>query len=436
MNKVTVFFVAVCLFSQTALAQSDIENPLREPLQESIQNYLHKEIEKEIETIRVHLDSVKDISGSPIEFTEEDVLIGQRIHRMQGTIPLEYNDRVKAYLDKYISRNYKPYMEKLLGLSQYYFPIYETVFEEMGIPDEIKYLSVVESSLNPHTLSTAGALGPWQFIYSTAKIYNLSMDGSYDERKDVFSSTYAVSQYLSEAYNEFNDWLLALASYNCGRGCVRRAIQRSGMTNPTYWELSPYLPRETRNYIPKYVAMTYALNHAELHGLAPQVTPLQSDYQIVMVDKHIDINNVARAVGQSIDILKEFNPAFKKNMVNGTVESPKRLIIPHQHQLNDSLLYLALNNQTVPIQHIDRAMATKGEVVNTRLASNLNKAKTATSTSTKPKYMVYTVRRGDTLSGIASKHRGATVKRLRADNNIKGSHLSIGQKIKVYQGQG
>ena len=433
MYKIGVFFTAAILIGQAAFAQSEIEDPLREPMQAAIQHYLQVEKEREIEAVRHHLDSVGMASGSQVQFSEDDVSIGHRIHRLQKTVPLEYNDQVKAYLDKYISRNYKPYMEKLLGLSEYYFPIYETVFEEMGIPNEVKYLSVVESSLNPHTLSTAGALGPWQFIYSTAKIYDLSMDGLYDERKDVFSSTYAVSRYLSEAYNEFNDWLLALASYNCGRGCVRRAITRSGMTNPTYWELSPFLPRETRNYIPKYIAMTYALNHAELHGLSPQSTPLQSEYQVVMVDKHVNIANVANAVGHSVDILKEFNPAFKKNTVNGTVESPKRLVIPKHELRNDSLLYLALNNQTVSPQNTNGAQAENN--VDTRLAANVNKAKTSTSTP-KAKYVVHTVRRGDTLSGIATKYRGATIRRLRADNNIKGSHLSIGQKIKVYQGRG
>lgn len=434
MNKkigliVTITFLVI----QFATAQYNTRKATAtsQPFKESILNQLAKEKE----AVQAHLDSVITASDRDIAFSDSDVLISRRIQRLYTTIPLEYNDRVKAYLDKYVSRNYKPYMEKLLGLSQFYFPIYEKIFNETGIPDEVKYLSVVESSLNPHTVSTSGAVGPWQFIYGTAKIYDLSMDGFMDERKDVFSTTYAVSRYLTEAYREFDDWLLALASYNCGRGCVRRAIQRSGMTNPTFWELSPYLPKETQNYIPKYIAMTYTLTHAELHGLVPRPQELQGEYRVVMVDKHIDLNNVACAIGTPVDILKEFNPAYKRNIVNGTPVAPRRLIIPYHDEVQDSLLYIALNNQTIPQGLIPSGKETKvnPEKIDRQLASNVAKAKKVT---TQPKYIVHTVKKGDTLSGIANKYKGATIAKLRADNSIKGSHLKIGAKIKVFQGEG
>ncbi|MCL7987994.1 LysM peptidoglycan-binding domain-containing protein [Sphingobacterium sp. lm-10] len=476
-NKISLLLLVLAMVFQTTTAQKRTRNVLRKPMQQSIQ----KQLEQERESVVIHLDSIKGIPGNQVEFSYDDVLIGQRIQRMQKTIPLEYNHLVKAYLDKYISRNYKPYMEKLLGLSQYYFPIYEQIFEETQVPDEIKYLSVVESSLNPHTLSTSGALGPWQFIYGTAKGYNLAMDSYIDERKDVYLSTYAVSKYLSDAHDEFNDWLLALASYNCGRGCVRRAIQRSGMTTPTFWELSPYLPQETRNYIPKYIAMSYALKYAEAHQLSAQATDLQSPYRIMMVDRYVDLNQVAQAVDCSMEVMEAYNPAFKRKQINGSLEYPKRLIVPIQGNMNDSLLYAALHQQVAPpiekklagVHYTVKAgetlatIARKHDVsvsellawndllsksvtagktlwiekeeaqrVDTRLASNVGKAKATVAPVKQTAYVVHTVKKGDTLTGIASRYKGASITRLKADNNIKSNHLSIGQKIKVSQTTG
>ncbi len=476
-NKTSLLLLMLVMVFQTTTAQKRARNVLRQPLQQSIQ----KQFEQERESVVLQLDSIKEAYGAQVDFSYDDVLIGQRIQRMQKTIPLEYNHLVKAYLDKYISRNYKPYMEKLLGLSEYYFPIYEQIFEETHVPDEVKYLSVVESSLNPHTLSSSGALGPWQFIYGTAKGYNLAMDGYVDERKDVYLSTYAVSKYLTEAYDEFNDWLLALASYNCGRGCVRRAIQRSGMHAPSFWELSPYLPQETRNYIPKYIAISYVMKHAESHQLAAQATDLQSPYRVLMVDRQVDLNQVAQAVDCSLEVMQAYNPAFKRKQVNGTVEQPKRLIVPMLEGANDSLLYVALHQQTNPMAEKKLAgvhytvkagetlatIARKHDVsvsellawndlssksvsvgktlwiekeeaqrVDTKLASNVSKAKATVAPVKQTAYVVHTVKKGDTLTAIASRYKGATIAQLKSDNNIKNNHLSIGQKIKVAQVKG
>src|SRR5690606_10750145 len=291
------------------------------------------------------LDSLKTLSYCDPLHTAEDSLVFNRMRKIQQTIPLALNEKIKSYIDKYSSRNYNPYMSKLQGLAQYYFPIYEKIFSESQLPDEIKYISVIESSLDPHLVSRSGAVGLWQFMYPTAKIYDLTMDSYVDERKDPYAACYAASRYFKDAYDEFNDWLLALASYNCGRGCVRRAIQRSGLQNPNFWQLSPYLPKETQDYIPKFIAMTYTLEHADEYGISVAPTDFAWEAKPIMVEKPIDLQQIAQAVDLPLETIKKFNPAYKRSVVNASTESPKRLVLPDTEHLNDSLLYVALNNQ-------------------------------------------------------------------------------------------
>lgn len=446
------------------------------PFSESFQTSIISQLEKEKERTHQMLDSVSKASAGNVVFTQEDVNVAHRIKRLENIVPLEYNAKVKAYLDVYTSRNYKPYIEKLLGLGEYYFPIYNEIFTQQGIPEEIRYLSVIESSLDPHTVSRAGAVGLWQFIYITAKVYDLSMGGHYDERKDVYSSTYAASSYLNEAYQEFDDWLLALASYNCGRGGVRRAIKRSGLKNPTYWQLSPYLPKETQNYIPKYIAMTYILNHAELYGLRPKPHDLQVEHRTLMVDRNVQFDRIAKALDCQEQLLSQLNPAYKNEAIDGTPQKHRRLVIPYEETMSDSALYAVLNDhvdtglasadehetthRVVPGETLQSLAIEYGTTVqnilawndlkrNTPIAGRLlrvqqprhttseqadSRSMVAATEAEEPGYLTYVVRKGDTLSGIANRHRGVSVRKLKSDNQLKNSRLRIGQTLKVHKG--
>ncbi|MBE8720291.1 lytic transglycosylase domain-containing protein [Sphingobacterium pedocola] len=450
-----------------------------------IQNSMIEFIDIRQQQIFSKLDSIREFIDPDTGNGSEDAGILKRLNGSAKIIPLDYNSQVKSFIDKYTSNNYRPYMNKLLGLSNHFFPIYEQVFDEMGLPEEIKYLSVVESSLDPHLVSRSGAVGPWQFMYATAKSYNLDMDNYVDERKDLYISSYAVTQYLKEAHDQFGDWLLALASYNCGRGCVTRAIQRSGIAAPSFWELSPYLPQETQKYIPKYIAMTYVLSNADYYGLVPAETDLDLESKVLMVDKEVDLNHVASAVNIPLERVKKFNPSYKKGIVNGTPEKPKRLLLPVTENTNDSLLYLALNAPSslpshiindldnsslaktdtdekrykvkrgeslagvakkfnVSIQNLRawNGLSTKSSVagrtlivqkpVDARLAKNVKSA--TSSTKATASTIVYTVKRGDSLDRIANRHKGATVSKLKADNNLKSSLIKPGMKLKIKKG--
>ncbi len=474
--SIILSIAAVFIFSHTVAQEVAIDNQ-KEELNSSMSAF----IELQQKQLASHLDSIKEKIDPNLEITPEDLGILRRLKSISKDVPLEFTSQVKGYIDKYASQNYRPYMNRLLGLSQHYFGIYEAVFEEARIPEEIKYLSLVESSLNPHLVSTSGAVGPWQFMYATAKFYDLEMNSNIDERKDAYAASYAVARYINEAYSQFDDWLLALASYNCGRGCVQRAIQRSGFTKPSFWELSPFLPKETRNYIPKYIAMTYVLSNAEYYGIEAEATELQLESKLVMIDKKIALGNIAEAIGVSLDQLKKYNPAFKQNIIIGSVDKPRRLLLPITENTNDSLLYIALNESVlhpesakseedetrialkdqkkykvkngetlvsvsrkvgVSVQNLIawNGLTSRSKVVgkvlvleqpvSPRLAENV---KVATA-KVKNNNVVYTVQRGDSLDRIANKFSGSSVSKLKADNGLKSDMIKPGMKLKVNRG--
>lgn len=475
MRLVYYCVVFVFLNSSKTYAQEIISDTEREGLRTVILDYLDLKNQEIVQ----ELDSIKESSNSFLPITEEDIVLYRRSKALTKDIPLEYNDLVKSYIDKYVSSNYRPYMNRLMGLSKHYFPIYESILQEAGLPEEIKYLSLVESSLNPHLVSTSGAVGPWQFMYATAKMYNLEMNASIDERKDAYSSSYAVAQYLNEAYAQFGDWLIALASYNCGRGCVQRAITRSGIEQPSFWQLSPFLPVETRNYIPKYIAMTYVLSDAEYYGIQEEETELHLDHQVLLVDRSIHLGNVAKAIGLTNEELKKYNPAYKRNVVNGTVEKPKRLLLPITENTNDSLLYVALHDSQlltpdgvgndggvlagvrkykvrrgetlgaiskklgVSVQNLRawNQLDSRGTIVAGRelifekpvdgkLVGNVKNMVASKKTNNT---LIYTVRSGDSLDSIARKYRtrGVSIARLKADNGLRSDLIKPGMKLKI-----
>lgn len=431
MIKHALWLIPFCFLGvQPFLQAQDMANAETEP----VPLHLIEAASSQREIIISGLDSLKTLSHYDPLRTAEDSLLFNRMRKIQKTVPLALNEKIKSYIDTYISRNYNPYLSKLQGLAQYYFPIYEKILAESQLPDEIKYISVIESSLDPHLVSRSGAVGLWQFMYPTAKGYNLTMDSHMDERKDPYAACYAASRYFMEAYDEFDDWLLALASYNCGRGCVRRAIQRSGLQAPDFWQLSPYLPKETRDYIPKFIAMTYVLKHTDEYGITVAQTDFAWEAKPIMIEKPVNLEQIAHAVNLPLETVKKFNPAYKRTIVNASVESPKRLILPETEHLNDSLLYAALNNQ---LGASGSLLANAGESSSSspterqaehRTALAAAPAKSAKRAAT---YQTYTVRKGDTLSHIAARFRGVTVSQLKAENNLRTTRLKIGQKLRI-----
>ena len=271
-----------------------------------------------------------------------------RLDSIQKIIPLPYNEFVQKYIDIYSSR--KDMFGKMLGLSGYYFPIFEKALKSYNIPEEIKYLPIIESAMDPFAVSRTGATGLWQFMFTTAKGYRLTIDEFIDERRDPLMASNAAAAYFRDAYADLDDWLLCLAAYNCGKGAVTRAIAKAGSRD--FWVIRPFLPLETRNYVPAFIAAVYMMNCAKAHQVQEQQCPIILKTDVLLVNHHVSLPLLAKALNVEERMLCGLNPGYKKKIVNGSAASPKRLVIPKASLANFALVYEVLNpgGNTNPLQ--------------------------------------------------------------------------------------
>jgi membrane-bound lytic murein transglycosylase D len=365
-----------------------------------------------------HIES--DTTAVPVipegqSFYNYNFVYKNRLDGLKKAIPLDYNEYVQKYIDIYSSR--KDMIGKMLGLSSYYFPIFEQALKSYDVPDELKYLPIIESAMNPQAVSRVGATGLWQFMFTTGRGYGLSVDNFVDERKDPIEASYAAGAYFQDAYAQLGDWLLAIAAYNCGTGNVNRAISKAGSRD--FWEIRPYLPLETRNYVPAFIAAVYIMNFPTMHNINSQQSPLALKTDTVQVSRFVSMSSLARALNVDESSLSSLNPSYRKKIVNGTLESPKRIIMPAVSLENYSMIYDVLNNSTVD--------------VNTRviLASNDDRrihSRSRSKTTTASSY--HKVTRGQNLGEIADKYH-VEVQDLKVWNRLKGNMIVPGQRLIV-----
>jgi len=343
----------------------------------------------------------------------------KRLDSIQREIPLSYNESVQKYIEVYSGR--KEMMGKMLGLSEYYFPIFENALKEYNVPMELKYLPIIESSMNSHAISRVGATGLWQFMFSTAKGYGLNMDNFVDERKDPIQASYAAAAYFRDAYAELGDWLLAIAAYNCGTGNVNRAIIKAHSRD--FWAIRPYLPLETRNYVPAFIAAIYVMNCPDKHQIKAQKSFFAMKTDTIQVNRFISLSDVAQALSIEEDELFDLNPSYKKKIVNGSAESPKRIIMPKVSLTNFAMIYEVLNNSSLD---------TDTRII---LASNddrrLHKKVKATPAPERKYSPVYHhVKSGQNLGEIADQYH-IEVQDLKVWNKLKSNNIVPGQKLIV-----
>jgi len=355
-----------------------------------------------------------------------------RLDSIKQDIQLDYNEYVQTYIDLYT--RHRDEMSHVMALSKYYFPIYEKIFREAGIPTEIKYLSIVESKLDPAAVSRVGATGPWQFMATTAKIYGLNMDGYVDERRDPIQASYAAAAYLKDAYQEFGDWLLAIASYNCGKSSVERAIEKANAMD--FWSIRQYLPNETRNYVPAFIAMSYVMNYGKKHAINPDILNFHPTTDTLMVDRMVDLGNVAKALNTNLSDLTMLNPAYKRLIINGTANSPRRLIIPKVDQKKFPSLYNVLNGLPDPVLSMPLPTVAALSIPVPAPQPTYVPATYVAARSAAPAPLVplanpeyYVIKANESLEQVAA-HHGVNVRDLRAWNNIAdGQTPPVGQKV-------
>ncbi len=361
--------------------------------------------------------SVKDNSFKPYEIpVYADDIYSKRIQKIQTPIPLAFNSQVKEYIDLYSVRK-RGLTERVMGLANLYFPMYEQVLDQQGLPLEFKYLSIVESALNPMAVSRCGATGLWQFMYGTGKLYNLKVNSFIDERKDPLKSTTAACQYFKNMYDIYHDWLLVIAAYNCGAGNVNKAIARSGgKTN--FWDISPYLPRETRGYVPAFIAVTYLMNYPSEHNLTA-VPPVISYFEAdtVMVDQKISLREIADATGLPVDLLSYLNPVYKKGIIPDGDES-YALRLPSNK----------INTYLTNLENIFKSSEPDATAMVTEEDGSPIDPTTYVSKVVK-KY--HTVKRGEHLSTIANRYC-CTSTDIKRWNKLRSTKIHSGQKLLVF----
>ena len=359
----------------------------------------------------------------------------ERLARIPSVIELPYNDVVQKFIDRYSGRLRRS-VSIMLGAQNFYMPTFEEALESYGLPLELKYLPVIESALNPNAVSRVGATGLWQFMLSTGKQYGLEVNSLVDERRDPVRASYAAAHYLRDLYKIFGDWNLVIAAYNCGPDNINKAIHRSnGATD--YWQIYPYLPKETRGYVPAFIAANYIMNYYCDHNICPMQTDLPGKTDTVVVSRDVHFEQVAKVLGMEIGQIQQLNPQYRRNIVNGSTR-PMALRLPA------TLVGKFIDNEdSIYAYRPDVLLAKRTEVdVNedapsySRHSSSSSRSKSSSSRNSRHKGKKnkggrnVTIRQGDTLSEIA-KRNGTTVKKLKKLNKISGSGIRAGKKLRI-----
>lgn len=338
-----------------------------------------------------------------------DSIYIDRLSRIPSIIEMPFNDIVKKHIEAYTTR-LRNKVSFILAAANFYMPLFEEALDAYDLPLELKYLPIIESALNPTALSRQRASGLWQFMLRTGKIYGLENNSLVDERRDPIKSTWAAARYLKDLYNIYKDWNLVLAAYNCGPGNVNKAIRRAGGATD-YWEIYPFLPKETRGYVPGFIAANYVMHYYCEHGICPMDTQLPPTSDTIHIHKDLNLNQVAGVCNIDIEQLRSLNPQYKKDIVPG----------------NSKTYILRLPNNTA-----NQFIELQDSIYAYKANQYLSKRKTVAvkENSSGKGATHHKIRRGDTLGGIAARY-GTTVSQLRKLNNIKGNNITAGKTIRI-----
>ena len=362
--------------------------------------------------------------GTNPEFDRDTYI--HRLQRLPNVIEMPYNDVVRRFIDQYTGRLRRS-VSIILGASNFYTPIFEEALEAYQLPLELKYLPVIESALNPSAVSRAGAVGLWQFMITTGKQYGLEVTSLIDERRDPIKASYAAAHYLKDLYDIFGDWSLAIASYNCGPNNVRKAISRAGGVKD-YWQIYPYLPQETRGYVPAFIAANYVMNYYCDHNICPATTQLPASTDTVTISRNLHMDQIVAMCNVPAEAVRALNPQYRTALIPGdshacTLRLPTAAMTAFI-EAGDSIYRYHATELLTSRREIEVAQAQHQPVVKSKSKGRRGRRASARGGRST------TVRRGDTLGAIARRN-GTTVAKLRRLNGIRGNNIRAGQKLKV-----
>lgn len=344
-----------------------------------------------------------------------DSIYKLRLSRMPCLMEMPYNTSVRAFIDLYTIKK-RTQMEFMLGMSKYYFPMFEQVLSANNLPLELRYLSIIESALNPTILSPMGAAGLWQLMIGTARMYGLEVNSLVDERMSPMKATNAAAHFLKDLYSIYGDWNLVIASYNCGPGNVNKAIRRAGGKRD-FWAIYPYLPRETRSYVPIFIAANYAMTYAAQHNLCPAIVNMPALTDTIMVHQRIHLEQVADVLNMPIEEVRLLNPQYRKDIVPGDIK-PYALCLPINYTSN----FIEKYNQIVAYKADSLIYNRRSEIEVPQVA--------AFSYGGSGNVIYHKVRRGETLGQIAARN-GVSLTKLKKWNHIRHNLIKPGQRLKI-----
>lgn len=352
-------------------------------------------------------------------FFSDSVYI-QRLSRIPTVMQMPYNEIVRKFIDMYASR-LRNQVAFMLSASNFYIPIFEEALDAYNLPLELKYLPVIESALNPSATSRAGASGLWQFMIGTAKIYDLEVNSLIDERRDPIKATWAAARYLKDLYAIYQDWNLVIAAYNCGPGNINKAIRRSGGKND-YWSIYSYLPKETRGYVPAFIAANYLMNYYCDHNICPMETDIPANTDTVQISKNLHFEQISDICGISLEQVKSLNPQYKKNIIPGNIK-PYTLRLPYNY------INTFIDNQDTIYAHRADELFNERKIVEIK-----DEPAVSVRAKAKPKgsKTYHKIRSGETLSTIAEKYH-VRVSDIKKWNNLRGTNIAAGKRLKIYK---
>ncbi len=339
-----------------------------------------------------------------------DTVYTDRLANLPCIVPMVYNQPVKANIDRYATK-LRHQVSYMLGMMEYYEPLIEQALDVHGVPNELKYLPVVESALNPVAMSRVGATGLWQFMYSTGKLYGLKQNSLVDDRRDPVKSTWAAAKYLRALYDRFGDWELAIAAYNCGPGNVNKAIYRSG-GKTAFWDIYWYLPRETRGYLPAFIAATYIMTYHAEHGICPMESKLPLQTDTIMVNRLLHFDQIVAVCDIDMETLRGLNPQYKEDVIPGKFQ-PGSLRLPE-----DKIRDFILSGDSIYNHEREKYFSEE-------------KVKVLKNQATNSGFIYHKIRSGETLSTIARRYR-VTINELKRWNGLSSSRIVAGKRLKIY----